>query len=209
MANVTSARSVRLRSCTRSRAEARLAGRAGQGCHRYELHPAVLTDAQSATHTSSVGVGVDDLVVPDSIVASSDVAHVARGHQVVLGVVPGVAVQVVDHQSVGAGDGGGVPDHLGSAVVAPLRPRTKTVVQDQSVFADDPTRRGQRVIGTPHHGVVGRGLHVIGPSLSVGACLGAVGAIRVLHLAPVASEDRSTSEAGPGFHGLHLIGSEG
>lgn len=199
------------RPCPHARlgAEPRLARGACQNRYGHELLPAPLAGAHHPTGAVAVGVGVDDLVVSDAVVAPFHVAGVARGHQVLLGVVSRVAVQVIDHQGSGSGAGACLPEHLGAAVMALLRPRTQAVVQQDAMLPHCAARRGQRVVRSPHQRVVARGLDVIGPSLSVGACLRAVGLLGVLHLAAVTGEARSASVASPGLHGLHLTGSEG
>ena len=199
------------RPCPHARlgTEPRLARGARQGRYRYELRPTPLAGAHHPTGAVAVGVGVDDLVVSDAVVAPLHVADVARGHQVLFGVVPRVAVQVVDHQGSGSSAGACSPEHLGAAVMALLRPGSQTVVQQDAMFTNCAARRGQRMIRSTHQRVVARGLGVISPSLPVGACLRAVGLLGVLHLAAVTSEARAASVASPGLHGLHLTGSEG
>lgn len=199
------------RPCPHARlgTEPRLARGACQDRYRHELRPTPLAGAHHPTGAVAVGVGVEDLVVPDAVVAPLHVAGVARGHQVLLGVVPRIAVQVIDHQGSGSGAGACLPEHLGAAVVALLWSRTQAVVQQDAMLSHRSARRGQRVVRSAHQRVVPRGLGVVSPSLPVGACLRAVGLLGVLHLAAVTGEARSASVASPGLHGLHLTGSEG
>lgn len=88
----------------------------------------------------------EQLVVSNAACCPREVAGVARGRKVLTGVVQGVVVQVIDHESARCSSCARHPVHFDAAVVAGVRTRADTVVEQHPMLRDLPAGGRERMI---------------------------------------------------------------